>query len=71
MAPFEILFVVKLRFAIEAPNVIHGEELLANALLFELAQALINRTECIVLRIDKGEVHNQIGDVVLLRKNNN
>ncbi len=45
VAPFEILFGVKPRFAVESSGAIPGEEVFANARPFELALALINRAE--------------------------
>ncbi len=50
VAPFEILFVLKPRFAMELSALVPGEEVLARARPFELAMALINRAERLVLR---------------------
>ncbi len=68
MAPFEILFRIKPRFAAESSGTIPGEELLANARPFELAMPLINRAESYVARILQNKAYYQIGDVVLLRR---
>ena len=66
--PFEILFGVKYRFAIESSSAIPGEEVLANARPFELALALINRAERLLPRTLQKEAQYQIGDRVLLRR---
>ena len=68
VAPFEILFGVKPRFAIEWSGAVPGEEVLDNARPFELALALINRAERLVPRPLQEEAHYQIGDRVLLRR---
>ena len=68
MAPFEILFGVKPRFAIEYSGAVPGEAVLANARPFELALALINRAERLIPRTLQTEAHDQIGDRVLLRR---
>ncbi len=67
MAPLEILFVVKPRFAIESSGAVPGEEILANARLFELALTLINRAERLVPRILQKEADYRVSDRVLLR----
>ncbi len=67
MAPYEILFGVKPRLAIESSGAIPGEDVLANARPFELALALINRAERLVPCTLQKEAHYQIGKRVLLR----
>ena len=66
-APFETLFRVKPRFAIESSSATPGEEVLANARPFELSLALTNRAELLVPRTFPKEARYQIGSRVLLR----
>ncbi len=61
VAPFEILFGVKPRFAIESPGTSPGEEILTNARPFEPTMALINRDDHLIPRIRQNETHYQIG----------
>ncbi len=68
LATFDILFVVKPRFAIESSSAISGEEVLTHARPFELALELINRAERLVPRTFQKEPNYQVGDRVILRR---
>ena len=67
VAPFEILFGVKPRFAIESSVGVPAEEVLADVRPLELTLALINSAERLATRSFQKEAHYQIGDRVLLR----
>ena len=58
---------VKPRFAVEPYDAIPGAEVLSNNRPLELAMALINRADRLVLRAIRKGARHQIGDKVLLR----
>ena len=69
-SPFEVLFGVKPRIAIDGVEAVPEESIVANARPLELALALIMRAERLIPRIESQEAIFEIGDLVLLRRGN-
>ncbi len=67
IAPVEMLFGIKLRFAIAPYDTIPGEEVLTNSRPLELAITLINLVARLVPRAIGKEARYKIGYMVVLR----